>query len=154
CSSSCALLPGRAAVAPCPPATSSSVAGIRPRSNPRRPRDRPASTSSRASLEQSPGRPCSCGMVAVRRGGSRGALHDWRRAGSDRVGDIYTARNIGGTAMLRPDWYLDELAHAGPEHLDPATVAAYDRKAGTDPAPDVAALRALGLDGSSVLVDL
>ncbi|MDP9373028.1 MAG: class I SAM-dependent methyltransferase, partial [Chloroflexota bacterium] len=56
--------------------------------------------------------------------------------------------------MPRPDWYLDELAHAGPEHLDPATVAAYDRKAGTDPAPDVAALRALGLDGTSVLVDL
>ena len=52
------------------------------------------------------------------------------------------------------DWYLDELAHAGPEHLDPATLAAYDRKAGTDPAPDVAALRALGLDRSSVLVDL
>lgn len=56
--------------------------------------------------------------------------------------------------MPRPDWHLDELAHAGPEHLDPAIVAAYDRKAGTDPAPDVAALRALGLDGTSALVDL
>jgi SAM-dependent methyltransferase len=56
--------------------------------------------------------------------------------------------------MPRSDWYLDELAHAGPEHLDPAAIAAYDRKAGVDPAPDVAALRALGLDATSVLVDL
>lgn len=56
--------------------------------------------------------------------------------------------------MPQPDWYLDELAHAGPEHLDPASVAAYDRKAGTDPAEDVAALRALGLAAGSVLVDL
>lgn len=56
--------------------------------------------------------------------------------------------------MPRPDWYLDELAHAGPEHLDPAYIATYDRKAGTDPATDVAALQALGLDERSVLVDL
>jgi SAM-dependent methyltransferase len=56
--------------------------------------------------------------------------------------------------MPQPDWYLDELAHAGPEHLDPAYIASYDRKAQTDPAPDVAALRALGLNEASVLVDL
>ena len=56
--------------------------------------------------------------------------------------------------MPRPDWYLDELAHAGPEHLDPAYIATYDRKAGTDPATDVAALQGLGLDDTSVLVDL
>ena len=56
--------------------------------------------------------------------------------------------------MPRPDWYPDELAHAGPEHLDPAYIATYDRKAGTDPTEDVAALRALGLDETSVLVDL
>jgi len=56
--------------------------------------------------------------------------------------------------MPRPDWYLDELAHAGPEHLDPAYIATYDRKAGTDPAIDVAALQRLGLDETSVLVDL
>lgn len=55
---------------------------------------------------------------------------------------------------LRPDWYLDELAHAGGEHLDPAYVATYERKAGTDPAGDVALLRELGLDGRGVLVDL
>jgi SAM-dependent methyltransferase len=48
----------------------------------------------------------------------------------------------------------DELALAGPEHRDPARVAAYDRKAGFDPAPDLAMLRARGLGPRSVLVDL
>ena len=49
---------------------------------------------------------------------------------------------------------LDELALAGPEHLDPAYVAGYDRKAAFDPAEDLADLRELGLDGESTLVDL
>ncbi len=41
---------------------------------------------------------------------------------------------------------LDELAHAGPEHLDEAFVAGYDRKQGfPDPAPDVAVLRERGV---------
>lgn len=56
--------------------------------------------------------------------------------------------------MRQPDWYLDELAHAGDEHLDPAYIATYDSKAGTVPAEDVEALQALGLDASSILVDL
>lgn len=56
--------------------------------------------------------------------------------------------------MQQPDWYLDELAYAGDEHLDPAYIATYDRKAGTVPTEDVAALRGLGLDATSVLVDL
>jgi len=56
--------------------------------------------------------------------------------------------------MPQPDWYLDELAHAGQEHLDPAYIATYESKAQTDPAQDVAALQALGLDARSVLVDL
>lgn len=56
--------------------------------------------------------------------------------------------------MQRPDWYLDETAHAGDEHLDPAYIATYDRKAATDPAEDVALLRDLGMDESSVLLDL
>lgn len=34
--------------------------------------------------------------------------------------------------MPQPDWYLDALAHAGPEHLDAAHTATYDRKAQTD----------------------
>jgi hypothetical protein len=31
--------------------------------------------------------------------------------------------------MVKP-WMLDELAHAGPEHLDPGFVAGFDRKQG------------------------
>jgi DNA-binding CsgD family transcriptional regulator len=55
--------------------------------------------------------------------------------------------------MAEP-WVIDELAHAGPEHLDPAFVAGYDRKAGTDPAQAMAVLREYGLDPASTLVDL
>ena len=49
---------------------------------------------------------------------------------------------------------LDEIALAGPEHLDRAYVAAYDRKARIDPADDLALLREHGLDGDSTLIDL
>jgi ubiquinone/menaquinone biosynthesis C-methylase UbiE len=56
--------------------------------------------------------------------------------------------------MARPRWYLDELAHAGREHLDGAYVAGYDRKAGTDWAGEIALLRELGLDEAQTLVDL
>lgn len=49
---------------------------------------------------------------------------------------------------------LEELALAGPEHLDEAYVAGYDRKAGFDPVPDVELLRSLGLGAESTLVDL
>jgi len=50
---------------------------------------------------------------------------------------------------------LDELAHAGPEHLDTAFVAGYDRKQGRpDPAADVAVFAGHGLDASSTVVDL
>jgi len=56
--------------------------------------------------------------------------------------------------VTRP-WILDELAHAGPEHLDPDFVAGYDRKQGyPDPAPDLAALDASGLSPASTIVDL
>jgi SAM-dependent methyltransferase len=53
-----------------------------------------------------------------------------------------------------PRWFPDELARAGSEHLDPAYAAAYDRKAGFDPAEDIATLRRLGLDETATLVDL
>jgi ubiquinone/menaquinone biosynthesis C-methylase UbiE len=56
--------------------------------------------------------------------------------------------------METPRWFPDELAHAGQEHLDPAYVQGYDRKAGTDPTEDVAHLRDLGLNETSALVDL
>ena len=50
---------------------------------------------------------------------------------------------------------IDELAHAGPEHLDPAFVAGYDRKQGyPDPAEDLAIFEAHGLDRTSVVLDL
>ena len=56
--------------------------------------------------------------------------------------------------MNTPSWFFDESAHAGDEHLDPEYVAAYDRKAGFDPAQDLGLLRTLGLNESSVLVDM
>jgi ubiquinone/menaquinone biosynthesis C-methylase UbiE len=56
--------------------------------------------------------------------------------------------------MAEP-WMIDELAHAGPEHLAPAFVAGYDRKQGyPDPAEDLAIFEAHGLDGTSVVLDL
>ena len=56
--------------------------------------------------------------------------------------------------MTEP-WMLDELAHAGPEHLDPAFVAAYERKQGyPDPGEDLAVLDASGLDERSAVIDL
>jgi SAM-dependent methyltransferase len=52
-------------------------------------------------------------------------------------------------------WMLDELAHAGPEHLDAEFVAGYDRKQGhPDADGDIAAFEAHGLDGASTVVDL
>ena len=56
--------------------------------------------------------------------------------------------------MAKP-WMLDELAHAGPEHLDPAFVAGYERKQGyPEPAEDLAVLAEHGLDERSTVVDL
>jgi SAM-dependent methyltransferase len=51
-------------------------------------------------------------------------------------------------------WWLDERAHAGAEHLDPAYVAGYETKSGFDPSEDVAVLLGLGLDRDSTVVDL
>lgn len=54
----------------------------------------------------------------------------------------------------RTHWIFDELQHAGPEHLDAAYVAGYDRKARTDVSDDLALLRELGLSKSSTLLDI
>jgi ubiquinone/menaquinone biosynthesis C-methylase UbiE len=52
-------------------------------------------------------------------------------------------------------WMLDELAYAGPEHLDPDFVAGFDRKQGyPDFTEDLAVLRAHELTGESTVVDL
>ena len=56
--------------------------------------------------------------------------------------------------MEAPGWFIDELGHAGDEHLDPTYVPDYDRKAGTDPQEDVERLQDLGLNPSHTLVDL
>ena len=57
--------------------------------------------------------------------------------------------------LVAKSWMIDELAHAGPEHLDPAFVAGFDRKQGyPDPAEDLDAFAAYGLDASSAVVDL
>jgi len=54
----------------------------------------------------------------------------------------------------RTAWWLDERAHAGAEHLEPAFVASFDRKSGYDPREDVDAIVAQGIDTDSVVVDL
>jgi ubiquinone/menaquinone biosynthesis C-methylase UbiE len=81
---------------------------------------------------------------------------------SVRPDELLARHNEG----METPWLLDELAHAGLEHLDPAFVAGYDRKAGytrpegtdrtdgTDPAEDLAVFRAHGLDQAATLVDL
>jgi ubiquinone/menaquinone biosynthesis C-methylase UbiE len=51
-------------------------------------------------------------------------------------------------------WWLDELAHAGQEHLDPTYVSGYEVKAGYDPAADLDILRRHGLGPESTIVDL
>jgi cyclopropane fatty-acyl-phospholipid synthase-like methyltransferase len=51
-------------------------------------------------------------------------------------------------------WWLDELAHAGGEHLDRDYVAGYERKAGFDPTDDVQALRDLGCGPDSTVLDI
>jgi SAM-dependent methyltransferase len=52
-------------------------------------------------------------------------------------------------------WMIDELAYAGPEHLDADFVAGYDRKQGyPDPTGDLAELHRHGLTGESTVVDL
>jgi SAM-dependent methyltransferase len=51
-------------------------------------------------------------------------------------------------------WWFDERAHAGPEHLDTDYVDGYERKAGFDPAEDLAALERHGIGATSTVVDL
>lgn len=52
-------------------------------------------------------------------------------------------------------WMIDELAHAGPEHLDEGFIAGFDRKQSyPDPAADIAAFEGHGLGTTSTIVDL
>jgi SAM-dependent methyltransferase len=53
-----------------------------------------------------------------------------------------------------PGWMLDELANAGRENLDAAHVERYDGKMDARAADEVELLRSLGLDASSLVVEL
>jgi SAM-dependent methyltransferase len=55
---------------------------------------------------------------------------------------------------VRRDWWPDEVAHAGPAHLDPEYVARFDRKSPTDWSDTVARFPALGVGPASTVVDL
>lgn len=48
---------------------------------------------------------------------------------------------------------LEEIGLAGPEHLDPAYVEGYDRKAGIEDSDDLDELRDSGLDADGTLID-
>ncbi|MEZ4867865.1 MAG: methyltransferase domain-containing protein [Caldilineaceae bacterium] len=50
-------------------------------------------------------------------------------------------------------WHLDEVSHAGQEHLDTAYVAGYDRKAQFDPTADIQHLVGFGLSTESNVID-
>ncbi len=55
---------------------------------------------------------------------------------------------------MAAEWWLDEVAHAGPEHLDAEFVGAFDRKSPTDWSATVASLPELGLGPTSTVIDI
>lgn len=55
---------------------------------------------------------------------------------------------------MKSDWILNELASAGRENVDPAHVAAYDRKEDADADAELELLIQRGLSENSVVVDL
>ena len=52
------------------------------------------------------------------------------------------------------EWWPDEVAQAGPEHLDPEFVAAFDRKSATDWSETVGSLSELGIGPKSTVIDI
>jgi ubiquinone/menaquinone biosynthesis C-methylase UbiE len=94
--------------------------------------------------------------IVVAAGKGTGCATGDSGTGDSGTGDSATRDSGTGDNGLMPEpWMIDELEHAGPEHLDPAFVAGYDRKQGyPDPAGDLAAFEAHGLDAGSVVVDL
>jgi SAM-dependent methyltransferase len=61
---------------------------------------------------------------------------------------------VGDRGHVRAAWYPDERRHAGPEHLDPAYAAGYDRKTALDLDAALVMLRRHGLGSDTTLVDL
>lgn len=70
------------------------------------------------------------------------------------LGRRYTPQQLPGQTARMRTWWLDELEHAGPEHLDDDIIAGYDAKQQFDPGPDVTLLAGLGLGPGSRLLDL
>jgi hypothetical protein len=69
------------------------------------------------------------------------------------MGNKKTCR-YGENVLVAESWMIDELAYAGPEHLDAAFVAGFDRKQGyPDPAEDLDALAAQGVDADATSED-
>lgn len=65
------------------------------------------------------------------------------------------AARTGDNGTMTEPWAIDELGHAGAEHLDADFVAGFDRKQGyPDPAGDLDVLTARGLDGAARVVDI
>jgi len=62
----------------------------------------------------------------------------------------------GGSASIVTvrDWWPDEVAHAGREHLDPQYVAAFDRKSATDWSETIRSLSELGVGTPSTVIDI
>ncbi|WP_218951937.1 methyltransferase domain-containing protein [Amycolatopsis anabasis] len=61
----------------------------------------------------------------------------------------------GENPTMIKSWMVDELAYAGPEHLDPAFVAGFEAKQGyPDPTGDLDVLTGSGLNAESTVVDL
>lgn len=77
-----------------------------------------------------------------------------RDAGPGRGIDARRGKDIFTVEREPFSWRLDELAHAGLEHLDPGYVAGYDEKSPTEWSEDVAALLGLGVGAMSTVVDL
>jgi SAM-dependent methyltransferase len=97
-----------------------------------------------------PWKPASCGF--------RGALHPSMVAmvvmEADGHGRRCTGSEHGGSNEMRQPWLIEELTFAGPEHLDPEFIAAYDRKQGhPDPRPDVEILAEHGVGLDSTVLD-
>jgi SAM-dependent methyltransferase len=61
---------------------------------------------------------------------------------------------VADDRQVEETWMIDELTHAGPEHLDEGFITGFDRKQGyPDPGADILAFEARGLDSTSTVVD-
>ena len=124
-----------------PSAASARRAATRPAANsatrpaPHRGRRRPRSRTGRRRTPSTARSPTASSPAAARR------THDQSGAATDHTG-------------LMADWMLDELAHAGQEHLDEAYVAGYEASRSTTPNPTSPCCASTGSIARSTVVDL